>query len=100
MSPFLLQIVFCILGVLLQLLAMYYASRPLMRAMNRRKMNELPKLAPPVEVREPKPAPPWQERERPPVASKVPVSAIVPEPKESTLRAGLLTKTEKVHFIH
>ena len=99
MSPFLLQIVFCVLGVLLQLVAMYYAGRPLVRAMQRRKINELPKLAPVVHAEELKPALPKQDSPRTRVTSNTPISAIVPEPKESALRPGMLTKTEKVHFI-
>jgi len=99
MSPFLLQIVFCVLGILLQLVAMYYAGRPLMRAMHRRKMNELPKLAPVLHAEEPKLARAQPDRPRTRATPAAPVSAIVPEAKESDLRPGMMTKTEKVHFI-
>jgi hypothetical protein len=102
MSSFVLQIIFCLLGIALQLVAMYYAGRPLVRALNRRKMNELPKIdAAIARAEEPKPDATRHELPRVSAAPKIshPISA-VPERKEPALRPGLLTKTEKVHFIH
>jgi hypothetical protein len=100
MSSWVLQVVFCILGIMLQLVAMYYAGRPVVRALQRRKMNELPKLDAAIAQLEPTPAAARHELPCVPAAPKnhYPVSA-VPERKEPAVRPGLLTKTEKVHFI-
>jgi hypothetical protein len=100
MSPLLLQILFYASGIVLLIVAMRYASRPLVHALWHRKMNELPKIdASIARIEEPEPARIRHDLEHVRVTSKVPVSAIVPEQKEPAIRPGLLTKTEKVHFI-
>ena len=78
MSPLLIQILFYVSGTLLLIVAMRYASRPLVHALWHRKMNELPRVT---------------------ATPKAPISAIPQERKEPAIRPGLLTKTEKVHFI-
>jgi hypothetical protein len=100
MSPLLIQILFYVSGTLLLIVAMRYASRPLVHALWHRKMNELPKIAPAVvRTERVEPAPMRHELPRVTATPKAPISAIPQERKEPAIRPGLLTKTEKVHFI-
>jgi hypothetical protein len=102
MSPLFLQILLYASGLVLIIMAMRYASRPLVHALWHRKMNELPKIdAAIARAEELKPAPDRHELPRVAVPAKIerPVSAVARERKEPTIRPGLLTKTEKVHFI-
>jgi hypothetical protein len=103
MSPLLLQILFYASGVLLITVAMRFASRPLVHALWHRKMNDIPKIDAAIRrVEEPRPATNRHELPRVAAPAKIqpPVPAAARERKEPAIRPGLLTKTEKVHFIH
>jgi hypothetical protein len=102
MTPLFLQILLYASGIVLLIVAMRYASRPLVYALWHRKMNELPKIdAVIARAEETKPAMRHElPRTSAPARIQHPVSAVARERKEPAIRPGLLTKTEKVHFIH